>query len=155
MPRLTLCDSTNFSKTGFLVLYHLPEFAQTHVHWVGDVIQPSHPLSHPSPPALKLPQHQGLFQWVDSYHQVPKYWSFSISISPSNEYSGLISNRIDWVYLLTVEGHLRVFFCTTVQNYVLQLLHTHMATGKTIVLTRGTFVDKVMSLLFNILSGLS
>ena len=85
----------------------------------------------------------------------PKYWSFSISISPSNEDSGLISSRIDWVYLLTVEGHLRVFFCTTVQKHVLQLLHPHMTTGKNIVLTRGTFVDKVMSLLFNILSGLS
>ena len=78
----------------------------THVHWIGDAIQPSHPLSPPSP-ALNLSQHEGLFQWVSSSHQVAKYWSFSFSISPSNEYSGLISFRIDWFDLLAVQGTLK------------------------------------------------
>ena len=78
----------------FPVLHYLPEPAQTHVQWVGDEIQPSRPLSFPSPPALNLSQHQGLFQWFGSSHQVAKYWNFSIS--PSNEYSGLLSFRINW-----------------------------------------------------------
>ena len=69
---LTLCDPMNCSMPSFPVLHYLPEFAQTHVHWVGDAIQPSHLLSPPSPPALSLPQHQGLFQWVSSSHQVAK-----------------------------------------------------------------------------------
>ena len=76
--------------------------AQTHVHWVGEAIQPSHPLSSPSPPAFNLSQHQGLFQRAIFSHQVPKYWSFSFSINPSNDYSGLISFRIDWLDLLAV-----------------------------------------------------
>ena len=69
---LTLCEPMDCSMPGFLLLHHLPEFAQTHVHWVGDAIQPSHPLLPPSPPAFSLSQHQGLFQWVGSLHQVPK-----------------------------------------------------------------------------------
>ena len=69
---LTLCDPTDCSTPGFSVLHHLPEFAQTHVHWVDDAIQPSHPLSPPPHPALSLSQHQGLFQWVSSSHQVAK-----------------------------------------------------------------------------------
>ena len=73
---------------------------QTHVHWVGDAIQPSHPLLSPSPPAFNLSQHQGLFKWVSSSHQVAKYWSFSFNISPSKENSGLIS-CMDWLDLLT------------------------------------------------------
>ena len=85
------------STPGFPVLHHLPEFAQTHVHRVGDAIQPSHPLSSPCPPAFNLPQHQGLFQWVSFSHQVNKgYWSFSFSISPSSEYPGWISFK-DWL----------------------------------------------------------
>ena len=71
-PRLTLCDRMDCSTPGFSVLHHLPEFAQTHVHWIGDAIQPSRPLSLPCPPALSLSQHQGLFQWVCSLHQVAK-----------------------------------------------------------------------------------
>ena len=88
--------------------YHqLSESTQIHVHWVGDAIQPSHPLSSPSPPAFNLLQHQGLFKWVSSSHQSPKYWSFSFNISPSNEHPGLISFRMDWLDLLAVQGTLK------------------------------------------------
>ena len=76
--------------------HQLPEFTQTHVHWVGDAIQPSHPLSSPSPPTFDLSQHQGLFKWISFCIKWLKYWSFSFIISPSNEYSGLIYFRMDW-----------------------------------------------------------
>ena len=89
----TICNPMDCSMPSFPVLHYLPGFAQTHVHWLSDIIQPSHPLSTPSPPAFSLSQHQGLFQWVSKWL---KYWSFSFSTSPSNEYSGLISFRIDW-----------------------------------------------------------
>ena len=95
---LTLCNPMDCSTLGSPVLHHLPGFAQIHVHWIGDAIQTSHPLSSPSPPALNLSQHQGLFQWVGSSPQMPKYWSFSISTA--SKYSGLISFRIDWFDLL-------------------------------------------------------
>ena len=103
---LTLCDPMDCSmpvqhaRPGSPVLHYLPEVAQIHVYWVGDAIQPSHPLTTPLPPAFNLSQHQGLFQWVDSSHRWPMYWNFSFSISSSNEYSGLISFRIDWFDLL-------------------------------------------------------
>ena len=70
----------------FPFFHHLLKLAQTHVYWVGDAMKPSHPLSSPSPPAFNLSQHQGLFQWVSSSHQVVKVWNFSFSISPSSEY---------------------------------------------------------------------
>ena len=102
---------TPWTETCRLSVHHqLLAFTQTHVHWVGDAIQPSHPLSSPSPPALNLSQHQGLFQWVSfpmSHIRWPQYWSFSFSISPSNEYSGLISFRIDSFELLAVQGTLK------------------------------------------------
>ena len=99
----TLCNPMDCSSPGFPVHHQLPELAQTYFHWVGDAIQPSHPLSSSCPPAFNLSQHQGLFQWVSSAHQVPKYWSFSFSSSPPNEYLGLISFRIDWLNLLAVQ----------------------------------------------------
>ena len=95
------------SMPGFSVLRYLPEFAQTHVHRVGDVTQPSHPPSSPSPLAFNLSQHQHLFRGVSSLHQWPKDWSFSFSISPSSENSGFISFRIDWFDLLAVQGTLK------------------------------------------------
>ena len=98
----TLCNPMDCSMPGFPVLRHLSEFAQTHVLWVGDAIQPSHPLSSPFPPAFNLSQHQGPFQWVSSSYQVAKVLEFQFSISPSNKYSGLISFRIDWYYLLVL-----------------------------------------------------
>ena len=96
----TLCDPMDSSTPGFPVHHQLPELAQTHVHGVGDGTQPSLSLSSPSPPAFNLSQHQGLFQWVSSSIRSPKFWSFSFSISPSNECLGMISFRIDWFDLL-------------------------------------------------------
>ena len=99
-----LCDPMDCSTLGFPVLHHLLELAQTHVHWVGDAIQPFHPLSSPSP-AFNLPQHQGVFSSGSALCiRWPKYWSFSFSISPSNKYSGLISFRMDLLGLLAVQG---------------------------------------------------
>ena len=159
---LTLCDPMNRSTPGLPVYHQLPESMQTHVHWVGDAIQPSHPLSSPSPSALNLSQHQGLFKWVSSSCQVPKYWSFSFNISPSSEHPGLIF-RMDWLDLLAVQRALKsllqhhsskasILWCSAF--FIVQLSHPYMTTGKTIALTRQTFVGKVMSLLFNTLSRL-
>ena len=150
------------SMPGLPVHYQLPEFTQTDGHWVGDVIQPSHPLLSPSPPAFNLSQHQGLFKWV-LHIRWPKYWSFSFNISPSNEYSRLISFRMDWLDLLAVQGTLKsllqhhsskasIFWCSAF--FIVQLLHSYLTTRKIIALTRQTFVGKVMSLLFNKLSRL-
>ena len=90
------------STTGLPIHHQLSEFTQTHVHKVGDAVQSSHPLLSPYPPAFNLSQHQGLFKWFTSSHQVGKYWNFSFSISPSNECSGLISFRMDWLALVQV-----------------------------------------------------
>ena len=92
----TLCNLMNHSTPGLPVHHQLPEFTQTHIQ-VGDAIQPCHPLSSPPPPAPNPSQHQGLFKWVSSWHQVAKvkYWSFSFNINPSNEHSGLICFRMD------------------------------------------------------------
>ena len=105
----TLCNPVDCSTPGLPVHHQLSEFTQTHVHWVSDAIQPSPPLSSPSPPTFNLSQHQGLFKWVSSLTRWPKYWSFSFSISPPNEYSGLISFRMDWLDLLVVQGPLKSF----------------------------------------------
>ena len=145
----------NCNMPGFPVLYYLPEFAQTHVHWVDDAIQPSHPLLPSSPPVLNLSQHQGL------QIRFPKYWSFSFSISPSSEYSGLISYRIYWFEFLAVQGTLKSLLqCHSLKASILkhsaffmvQISYPYMTTGKTIALIIWTFVGKVMSLLFNMLS---
>ena len=136
---LTLCRPMDCSMPGFAVLHHLPELAQTHVHWVSDAIQPSRPLSFPSP-AFNLSQHQGLFQWVSSSHQVAK-----VSISPSNEYSRLILFRIDWSDLLSVQGALKgLFQLHSLKASILwhsaflmvYLSHLYMTTGRSIALTR-------------------
>ena len=96
LSRVWLCDPMDRSMPGLLAHHQLPEFIQTRVLWVSDAIQPSHPVSSPSPPANNLSQDQGLFKWASSLHQVAKYWSFSFSFSSSNEQSGMISFRIDW-----------------------------------------------------------
>ena len=126
--------------------------------------QPSHPLLSSSPPIFNLSQHQGLFKWVSSSHQVAKYWSFSFSISPSNVYSGLISFRMDWFDLLAVQGTLKSLLqyhsskASILQRsafFMVQLSHPYMTTGKTIALTRWTFVSKAMSLLLTCCLGWS
>ena len=103
---LTVCNPVDFSMPGFPVLHYLPEFAQTHVHRVSDAIQPPRPLLSPSPPALNLLSIRVFSNESVLHIRWPKYWSFSFSISPSNEYSGLISFRIDWLDLLAVQGTL-------------------------------------------------
>ena len=144
------------STSGFPVHHLFPELTQTLVHQVSDAIQPSHPLSFPSPPALNLAQHKGLFQWVSSSHQVAKVLEFSFNISPSNEHSGLIFFRMDWFYLLAVQETLKSLLqyhsskASILQgsaSFMVQHPHPYMTTGKTIALTRRTFVGKVISLL--------
>ena len=153
----------NRSTPGPPVHHQLPEFTQTRVHWVSDAIQPSHPLSFPSHPAFNLSQHQGLSNESALCIRRPKYWSFSFNISPSNEYLELISFRMDWLYLLAVQGTLKSLLqyhsskasmlqCSAF--LIVQLSHPYTTTGKTIALTRWTFLGKVMSLLLNMLSRL-
>ena len=146
----------NHSTPGLPAHHQLPEFTQTHVHQVGNAIQPSHPLSSLSHPAPNPFQHQSLFQW-------PKYWSFSLSIGPSNEHPGLISFRMDWLDLLAVQGTLKSLLqhhsskASILQHsafFIVQLSPPYMTSGKTIALTRRTFVGKVKSLLLNMLSML-
>ena len=131
---------------------------------MGDAIQPSYPLSSPSPPTFNHSQHQGLFKCVSSSHQVAKYWSFSFSISPSNEHLSLISFRMSCLDLLAVQGTLESLLqhhsskASILQHsafFIVQLSHPYMTTGKTIAFTRWTFVGKVISLCFlNMLSRL-
>ena len=110
------CDLMDCNTPGFPTHQYLPKLAQTHVHWVCDAIQPSHPLSSPSPPAFNLSQHQGLFKSVSSLHQVARYWGFNLSISLSNEYLGLISLGLTGWISLQSKGLSRVFYNTTVQK---------------------------------------
>ena len=147
----------NRSTPGLPVDHQLPEFTQTYVHWVGDAIQPSHPLSFPSPPASIFPSTRVFSNESTLRMRWPKYWSFSFSISPSNEHPGLISFRMDWLDLLAVQRTLKsllqhhsskasILRCSAF--FIVQLSHPYTTTGKTIALTRWTFVGKVMSLLF-------
>ena len=140
------------------VLHYLQEFAQVHIHWVSDAIQPSHPLSSPSPPALNLSQHQGLFQWVDSSHEVDKVLEFQLqhqrfqwTLRTDLLLDGLVgspcSPRDSQEFLQHHSSEASVLWCLAF--FMVQLSHPYMTTGKTIALTRRTFVSKVMSLCFN------
>ena len=112
----TLCNPMNHSTPGLPVHHQLPEFTQTHVHRVGDAIQPSHPLSSPSPPALNPSRHQGLFQWVNSSREVAKVWvSASASILPMNTQDWSPLEWTGWISLQS-KGLSRVFSNTTVQK---------------------------------------
>ena len=153
----TLCDPMDRSTPGLPVHHQLPEFTQTHLHWVSDAIQPSHPLLPPLLlpsifPSIRVFSNESVLhiRWT-------KYWSFSFNISPSNEHPGLISFRMDWLDLLAVQETLK----SLLQHHsskasilrhsaflIVQLSHPYMSTGKTVALTRWTFVGKVMSLLF-------
>ena len=158
----TLCDPMNRSTQGPLVHHQLPEFTQTHVHRVSDTIQPPHLLLSPLllppiPPSIRI------FSNESTLHmRWPNYWNFSFSIIPSKEIPGLIF-RINWMDLLAVQGTLKsllqhhsskasILRCSAF--FTVQLSHPYMTTGKTIALTRRTFVGKVMSLLFIMLSRL-
>ena len=149
------------SMRDFPVHHQLLEFTQTHVHWVGDAIQPSHlcrPLLLPPSifPSIRVFSNESVLhiRW-------PKYWSYSFNISPFNEYSGLISFRMDWLDLLAVQRTLKSLLQHRHSEpsilwhsafFTVQLLHPYMTTGKTINLTRWTFVGEVRSLLFTMLS---
>ena len=151
------------STSSFPVHHQLLETTQTHVHFVGGASQSSHPLSSP----LLLPSIFASIR-VFSNESVlrirwPKYWNFSFSISPSNAHPGLISFRMDWLALFAAQGTFKslvqhhsskasILRCSAF--FIVQLSHPCMTTGKTIALTRWTFVGKVMSLLFNMLSRL-
>ena len=157
---LTLWDPMDRSTPGLPVHHQLPESTKTHVHWVGDAIQPSHPLSSPSSPALNLSQHQGLFQRVNSSHEVAKVLEFQLQ---HQSFPGLISFRMDWLDILAVQETLKSLLQHHSSEasilwhsafFTIQLSHPYMTTGKSIALTRRTFVGKVMSLLFNMLSRL-
>ena len=144
---LTLCDPMNHSTPGLPVHHQLPEFTQTYVHWIGDAIQPSHPLSSPLLLPPVLPSIRVFFFPNEStlWMRWPKYWSFSLSISPSNEHPGLVSFRVDWLDLLAVQGTRKsllqyhsskasILQCSAF--FRIQLSHPYMTTGKTIALTR-------------------
>ena len=159
----TLCDPMNRSTPGLPVHHQLPEITQTQVHRVSSAIQPSHPLSSPFllppiPPSIRVFSSESTLRM-----RWPKYWSFSLSIIPSKEIPGLIYFRIDWLELLAVQGTLKSLLqhhsskASILQHsafLTVQLSHPYMTTGKTMALTRQTFVGKVMSLLFNMLSRL-
>ena len=123
---LTLCDPKDSSTPGLPVHHQLPEFTQIHVHWVGDALQPSHPLSSPSPPALNLSKHQGLFQWVSSSHQVAQNIgvSDSTSVLPMNTQDWSPSEWTGWISLQS-KGLSRVFSNTTVQKH--QFFGAHLS----------------------------
>ena len=153
----------NRRTPGLPVQHPLPEFTQTHVHQVNDAIQPSHSLSSPSPLAPIPPSIRVFSNESTLRMRWPKYWSYSFSIIPSKESPGLISFRMDLLDLLSVQGTLKsllqyhsskasILRCSAF--FIVQLSHSNMTTGKTIALTRRTFVDKVVSLLFNMLSTL-
>ena len=151
------------SMPGLPVHHQLPEFTQTHIHRVSDAIQPSHPLSSPSPPAPNLPGIRVFSNESTLRMRWPKYWSFSFSLIPSNEHPGLMSFRMDWLDLLAVQGTLKSLLQLHSSKasilrrsafFTVQLSHPYMTTGKTIALTGQTFVGKIMSLLFNMLSRL-
>ena len=154
---LTLCNPMGCSTPGFPIHHQLPELTQTHVHWVGDAIQSS--LLSPSP-AFNLSQHQCLFKWVNSSHQVAKVLEFQLQHQSFQWILRTISFRMDWLDLLAVQGTLTptpqskasILWCSAF--FIVQLSHPYMTTGKTIALTRQTFVGKVMSLHFNMLSQL-
>ena len=148
---LILCDPMDCSMPGFPVYHQLLQLAQTHVHQVSDAIQPSHPLTSPSSlsifPSIRVFSNESVLRirW-------PKYWSFSFSISPSNDHPGLISFRMDWLDLLADQGTLKspvhhhrskasILQCSAF--FIVQLSHPYMTTGKTIALPRWTLVINI------------
>ena len=158
LSRVRSCNPMDCSTAGLPVRHQLHEFTQTHVHWVGDAIHPSHPLSSPFPPPSIFPSIRVFSKESTLHIRWPKYWSFSFS--PSNEYLGLISFKTDWFDLLAVQGTLKSIlqhhnlkaWIFRSAFFMVQLSHPYETTGKTIALTVWTFISKEMSLLFNMLS---
>ena len=158
---LSLCDPMNWSTPGLPVHHQLLESTQTHVHWVGDAIQPSHSLSSYSPPAPNPSQHQGLFQWVNTSHEVAKVLEFqlqhqSFQWTPRTDLlqDGLVGSPCSPRDSQESSPTSKASIFWRSAFFTVQLSHPYMTPGKTIALTRWTFVGKVMSLLFNILSRL-
>ena len=153
----------NHSTTGLPVHHQLLEFTQTHVHWISDAIQPSHSLSSRSPPTFSPSQHQDLFKWVSSSHQVAKELEFQLQHQP---FQWIF--RTDFLYGILVGSpysardsqessptpQLKRINSLASAFFIVQLSHPYMTTGKTTALTRWTFVGKVMSLLLNMLPRL-
>ena len=158
----TLCNSMDCSSPGFAVHHQLLELTQTHVHGVSDTIQPSHPLSFPLLLFSIFPSTKVFSNESVLHIRWPKYQCFSFSICSSNEYSGMISFRMDWLNLLAVQETLKILQCHSSKAtilwcsafFIVHLSYPYMITRKTIALTRWTFVGIVMSLLFNMLSRL-
>ena len=157
---LTLCDTMDYRMPGFPVLHHLPELAQTHVHWISDAILPSHPLLSPSPLVFSLSQHQGLFQWVGFSQQMAKV----LGLQPQHQSFQWIFRLdflLDWLVWSpcspkvfqesssTPQFEASVLQCSPF--FIVQISHLYMANGKTIALTRWNFVEKVIFLLLNML----
>ena len=143
----TLWDPMNRSMPGLPVHHQLQEFTQTHVHWFSDTIWPSHPLLAPSPLAFNLSQHQGLFKWVSSSHEVAKILEFPLQHLSFQWTPGLISFRMDWLDLLAGQGRLKSLLqyhglkasiLWRSAFFMIQLSHLRMSTGKTIALTIQT-----------------
>ena len=158
-----LCNPMDCQKPGLPLHHQVPEFTKTHLHGVGDAIQPSHPLLSPSPVPSIFPSIRVFSNKSVLHIRLPKYWNFSFNIRPSNEHSRLISFKMDQLDLLAVQGTLKsllqhhsseasIHRCSAF--FIVQISHTFMTTGKTIALTRQTFVDKIMSLFYNMLSRL-
>ena len=140
----TLCNPVDCSTPGLPVHHQLPESTQTHVHWVGDAIQPSHPLSSPSPPAFNLSQYQGLFKWVTSLHQMAKVLEFQLQHQSFQWIQDWFPLEIDWLDLFEVQGTLKSLLqhhgskasVLSSAFFIVQLSYPYMTTGKTIALTR-------------------
>ena len=163
LSRVWLCNSMDCSTPGLPVHHQLPELTQTYVHWVGDAIQSSHALSSSSPPAFNLSQHQGLFKWVSSLHQVAKVlefqlqhqsfqWTFRTDLLQDGLVGSPCSARTPKSHLQHHSSKASILWCSAF--FIIPLSHSYMTAGKTITLTRRTFVGKIMSLLFSMLSRL-
>ena len=159
----TVCDPMDRSTSGLPVSHHLPEFAQTHVHWSGGAILLSHPLLPPSPPALSFFQHQGLFKWVSSSHQAAKILELQLQHKSFQIWKGWFPFGLTGLISFLSKGLSRVFSSTTVWEHKFFSTEPYLWANphifkwllkKTLALTRWIFVSKVMSLFFNMLSRL-
>ena len=141
------------STPGFPVHHQLPELAQTYVHWVSNAIQPSYPLSSPSPPAFNLSQHQGLFHWVSSLHQMAKVLELQLHINPSNACSGLISFKLDWFDLLLFKGFSRLFSAPQFES--ISSLAFNLLYGPTLISVHDYWTNLVLNSKYEVLKQIT